>query len=442
MTLLYTLYQTLKDFTGYVKLMPMALSALSSTPSSRFLLVAMMLFFVFIADAIMSYFAPVLIEGTVGSSTKMGMILATSSMAGMVTDFIFVQIFSQKKAFFFQRVLFMLVFLFPLSFFLGHGEIVFILAMAWWGISYEAMVFCTYHAIHEAVGKAYHAWAWGLVAILRSLAYTLGPLITSSTFAQSRHLPLYYAIIFNGIAVSLFFLHLVVEKKRRKNFDVIFDEQAKTPVRSLRETFQIWKTLDKVIWPLLILLTLFHLFETAIFTVGPLLSESLKAQHELGGLFMSMYSIPGIFVGFFLQRLSARWGKKKLSFIGGILGGFVAITMGSFQAISMILIEAFITAFWFSIMQPLLLAVFEDLIARGEQVANDLITMTALTSSFSFVVGPIINGYLSDRLGSVAVFQMWGGLILIWSLWLFFTFPRKTHLPQKRIIEILHMGTV
>lgn len=414
-----------------------SLPFLASTPSYRFLLFAMMMFFVFIADAIMSYYAPVLIEDTVGSSTKMGLILATSSMVGMATDFIFAQIFSEKKAFFFQRLLFLLVFLFPLSFFLSHKTVPFVMAMAWWGISYEAMTFCTYHAIHEAVGKVHHAWAWGLVAILRSVAYTIGPLISSTTFESSHTLPLYYAIVFNGVAVFLFFIHLFIEKRKKRHIDIMAVEKVPPMHRTLKETIQLWKTIDKIVWPLLISLVLFNLFDSAIFSIGPLFSETLKQQNELGSLFVSIYSVPGIFVGFLLQALSSRWGKKKMSFIAGIVGGFIALLMGFFTTVIPILIGVFMAAFWLAIMQPLLVAVFEDLIARGEKFANDLISMTALTSSFSYIVGPILNGYLSDQFGSIRVFQIWGGLILIWSIWLIFTFPRKIHLPQKQIAQIL-----
>lgn len=397
----------------------------------------MMMFFLFMADAIMSYYAPVVIENVVGSSTKMGFILATSSFVGMLTDFAFAQVFSQKRAFFFQRVLFLLVFLLPLSFFLSHSLVSLIMAMAWWGISYEAMVFCTYHAIHEAVGKVHHAWAWGLVAILKNVSLTIAPLIASVAYAQSHNLPIYYAIVFNGFAVALFFLYVLLEKRKSSNGD--FQSLSQTPAmhRTFKETVQIWKSLDRVLWPLLIYFVLFYLFDSAIFSVGPLFSEHLKLQHEWGGLFISMYGVPGIFVGFFIPTLAARFGKKRLAFVTGALGGLCAFLMSFSVSVVMILVGMFLASFWLAIMEPVLVAVFEDLIARGEKVANDLISMTALTASFSYIIGPILNGLLNDAFGELAVFKIWGALIFLWSLWLYFTFPRKVHLPQKQINEII-----
>lgn len=406
-------------------------------PSYRFLLFASMMLFVFIADAIMSYYAPVLIEETLKSSTKMGFILATSSVAGMLTDFVFAQMFNQKKAFFFQRILFLLVFLFPLSFIFPPSTFTFIMAMIGWGVSYEAMIFCTYHAIHEAVGKVHHAWAWGLVAILKNVALFVGPLIASTTFMQSRHLPIYYAVIFNAIAVFLFFIYVLIQKKTSIKNDFFLYEQPPALHRTLKETIAIWRTLDRVLWPLLILLVLFYLFESAVFSVGPLFSEHLKEQHVWGGWFVSLYGMPGIFVGFFVHLLAQRFGKKKLSFLTGVLGGLTAVFMGFASPVGMVLAGMFVASFWLAIMQPVLVAVFEDLIARGEPVANDLISMTALTSSFSYIVGPILNGFLNDQFGELAVFTIWGALIFIWSMWLLLTFPRKVHLPQKELLAIL-----
>ncbi len=408
----------------------------SHTASYRFLLFAIMLFFLFFADAIMTYYVPVAIEGAVGSSTKMGLVLATSSLVGMVIDFSFAQFFSQKKALFFQLILFLCVFFFPLSFFLSHSVLTFVLAMAWWGVSYEAMTFTTYHAIHEAVGRSAHAWAWGIVAILKNVSLVIGPLIASSALAYSLAFPLSIAIFCNAIAALIFFALYLLNSHRL--FAQNSQELTPTPARrTLSETIAIWKALDQILWPLLAFLALFFLFDSAVFTIGPILTERLKQQQELGGVFVSLYGIPGIFVGFFLSGVGKRFGKKKAAFVSGILGGFCAVLIGVSHVLLFMLIAMFFASLWLSVMEPLLLAVFEDLVARGESVANDLISFTALTSSFGYVVGPVLNGVMADLWGELSVFMIWGALLCGFGVWLLLTFPRKVRLPQAQIQHIL-----
>lgn len=384
----------------------------------------------------MSYFSPIIIEQVTGSSSKMGLILATSSVIGMIVDFSFAQFFNQKKAFFFQRLFFLVVFLFPLSFLLSHSTFSFVMAMAWWGLSYEAMVFCTYHAIHEVVGRVQYAWAWGLVAILKNVSLAVGPLIASATFSESMYLPVYYAIILNAIGVFLFFIYLFFEKNHNNSFFTEPVERPKVEHRSLKETFLIWRSMNKVIWPLLVFLALFYFFDSAVFSVGPLFTEHLKEQSAWGGLFVSLYGIPGIFMGFFINWLSKPFGKKKVAFVSGILTGLTVLLMG-FQSVTIILLAMFFTSLWLSILSPEMTAIFEDFVDRGDIVANDLISMVAITGSFSYVVGPILNGFLNDMLGEVRVFQVWGVLIFLCGLWLLLTFPRKTRLPQKEIESIV-----
>jgi MFS family permease len=397
----------------------------------------MMLFLLFTADAMMSYYAPLVIEQVTGSPSKMGLILAFSSVVGMTIDFLFAQFFSQKRAFFFQRILFFAVFLFPLSFLLSHSTFAFLMAMMWWGISYEAMIFCTYHAIHEAVGRVQHAWAWGLVSILKNIALTIGPIVASNTYAQAVGLPAFYAIMLNGAGLVLFFLYLTLEKNHHDIFQVEYTDHPSIHRRSLSDTLKIWRTVNKVIWPLLLFFLLFYFFDSAVYTVGPLLTEQLKQQHQLGGLFVSIYGIPGIFVGFFIPSLSSRFGKKKVAFVTGIIGGLAVLFM-SLPTIVMILGAMFITSLCVAIFDPELIAVFEDLVARSEPIANDIISMTAITGSIGYVIGPIINGFLYDFVGGIRVFQIWGIAIFFCAMWLFFTFPRKIKMPQREIQEIMN----
>lgn len=413
---------------------------ISEKPSYRFIIFLLMMMCLFTADVIMSYFVPVVIEQTVGSSLKMGIILASSSVVGMIIDFVFAQFFSQKKARFFQLLLFLLVFLFPLTFFFKYSVITFLCAMIWWGVSYEAMTFTTYHAIHEAVGKNSHAFAWGMVAILKNISWVVGPLIASYGLSISPVHPVAYAIGLNALALSFFLVHLLVTKMSpHHTVDHLITYNL--PKRTFRDTVAIWKSLDRVLWPLLILLTIFFLFDSAMFSIGPVFAEKLSQEHQWGGIFVSIYGMPGIVVGFFLQAVSRWFGKKKLAFITGILSGLSIVLMSFSISIWWLLFFMLLSSLWLAVMEPVLIAVFEDFVARGENFANDLISLTALTSSFSYIVGPIVNGLLSDHFGELKVFLLWGSMLIGWSMWLLLTFPRKVRLPQSDIKAILEHQT-
>ena len=406
-------------------------------PSKRFLLFSVMMFFVFLADSIMAYTAPVVMEGVLGNATKMGFVLAMSSVAGIIADFSFAHLFHHKKSFFFQRMLFLFVFLFPLSFFISFQLLPFVSAMIWWGVSYEAMVFTTYHGIHESVNRIHHAWAWGMIAMLKDLALSIGPAVASYALGVHPLLPLFYSITLNGVAVIIFLISLVLFKRANGSLPSAETSDLRSPRRTLKETMLIWKQLDKVLWPILFFFILFYFFDSAVNSIGPVFAEELKKQNPLGGLFISMYGIPGIFLGFFVQKMGNRFGKKKLAFYCGVLGGSSLIFFLFLQQVYFLIGLMFLASIWFSILPPAVTSVFEDLMARGENVANDIISLVALTASISYVVGPILNGFLSDQFGPRSVFGFWGIVITLFSVWLILTFPRKIHLPQKAIAQVI-----
>lgn len=393
--------------------------------------------FIYLGDGVMSYFAPVVMEETLGGTTKMGLIMAISSVAGLITDVLFAQFFPSKKTLFFQRTLLGLAFFFPLSFFISLNPIVFVMAMVWWGISYEAMMFTTYHAIHESVSRAHHAWAWGIVSIIHNIALAAGPLIATVSYDRHQLLPAAIAILFQGTAVALYFSYLFIFKfKNTLDVPVGMEVEAEH-ARTLPQQLKIWQLLDRKLWPLLGFFTLYYLLDSAIYAVGPIYAEKLKLIHPWGGAFVSLYAVPGIFVAVLVPWLSRPFGKKRLAYGMGLIAGVCLLAMSMMSGVLGILGSLLLAASALAIFHPAMTAVFEDYVARAEIVANDLISLTSITSSIAYVIGPIINGYLAERLGEQMIYGLWGGSLLIASLLLLAFFPRKVRLPQHELQEII-----
>lgn len=385
------------------------------------------------ADATMGYIAPIYIEAIAGNSTEMGLILASSSTAGIICDFLFAKLFPNKRSGFFLTILFSLVFFFPLSFLLFRSVPAAIFGMVMWGIYFEGMVFANFHAVHERVHPSDHGWAWGTAAILRNVAWVIGPLLATFLLVIDDTLPLRVAIGIYAFALVVAGLYVWVSSGKKHH-----EHQAQQIVnRSFGTELVIWKKYGKVIWPLLGLNVLFFVIESAFFSVGPLLGEHLRMQHPLGGAFVSMYSIPGLIVGFLVMRLSKPFGKKRLAYSAGVLGGLGLMAVGMADSVGMILACSFIAAIGLCLLQPALAAVFEDFVARSGGTGNDLIGLIAMSGSFSYIIGPICNGILNDQFGEQAVFGIWGAILVLYSIALFFIVKRKIKLPQAQVQGVI-----
>lgn len=398
-----------------------------------FLMYAVFLLFISTADAIMSYAAPVIMEETLGNATWMGVILASSSFAGMIMDFSFARLFPAKRFAFFLRIVLSLVILFPLSLLVYRAVPSFLFGMIVWGVYFEAWIFSNFHAIHEFVHPDHHAWAWGVLSTLRNVALVVGPFLAASFGGATMQQALYIALVFYGVGIILFLLSKRLNPLRSESLMAKWGEGEH---HGFWQEIRIWRTYIKAIWPVVVFSLLIYLIDSAFYTTGPMFSEQLKTQSPFGVLFVSLYSIPGLVVGMFTARLARPYGKKRAAFIAGIISGFLLLCMALTRSPILILLFDFLASIGLCIIFPEIDAVFEDFVARSGKLGNDVIGLTAIAGSIGYVVGPIVNGIVMDAYGPSAVFGSWGVILLATGAGLLIVTRRKIHLPQQELTQV------
>lgn len=402
-----------------------------------FLLFVIAFFFFFIGDSIMSYSTPVRLEQFTQSASLMGVILSLSSMAGVICDFAFAKYFPDKKSHFFGRLFFSSIFFFPLSFLVSPNTVGFVLGVVIWGIYYEAMVFSKYHLIHELVSSNNHAWAWGIFSSVQNVAYVIGPVLAGVLLDIDNNLPFLVALV--AFLVSSYW-YISVRFIRKKIVRQTYHHQTETTSqRSFVTELKIWRTYEKVLWPITLLVILFFLVDSAFYSIGPLFAEQLQEFHPFGGLFVSVYSFPGLLTGIFISRLAKPFGKKRLAFVAGIGAGVGLITMSMASTVLAILILTFFSSIGLGILFTAMSATMQDYVGRSPQNANDLIGLSSLAGSIGYVLGPLSNGFLAETFGTQTVFRFWGVILACVCFVLLFTVKRKIRLPQREL-QVVSLG--
>lgn len=400
-----------------------------------------MLFFIILADGIMSYQVPVLMDRTLHSATLMGVILATSSMAGMVVDFLFAKSFGNKRSAFFTKIVLSSAFLFPISLLIYLTIPSFIFAMLVWGVYYEGIVFSNYHAVHEYMHPSEHLWGWGVLSIVKNLGWVIGPLLASMLDGVNQMHPVYFALGFYLFGSALFGLRAIVAKRfkhLRPIVPVTPDDEVSHPFKI---ELKIWRVYAKVLWPMLIGMFVFFLIDSTFFSIGPVFGEEVAKLHPYGGLFISMYTVPTVICAFLGTFMAKRWGKKRSAFLSGIWAGVWLLVMSvvGFNPL-LILSTTWIASVGLAVFYPSLTAVFEDYVARSGKLGNDIVGMTAIMGSFGYVVGPMLNGFLADTIGAQHVFGVWGVVLLVSSLFSLVYVKRKIRLPQQAAEAVLALS--
>ena len=394
-----------------------------------------MIFFFTLGDATMSFAAPVLMQHMLGATT-MGIILSTSSMVGTITDFSFARLFGEKKPRFFLRIMLSLALLFPIGFLFFHSIPSFLFGMFVWGIYFEALVFSTYHTIHETVQPKDHIWAWGILSTMRNVAWVVGPLIATYLDSLNPKYPYFFAIF--GFSVAIFLFLFTRGKKSKLPAKTVASRKKKSSAHGFIQEFKIWMVCAKAFWPLMFMQFMFEIIDSTFFSIGPTYAEELQSKSHLGGLFLTMYTLPSLIFGVLTGVLARPFGKKRAAFISGIVAGAGLIAMSRVHSVELILITTFFASVGMAVIYPEVAAVFEDFVCRGNKIGNDIVGLTAIMASCSYVIGPILNGYLYDHIGAQAVFGLWGTIILIFSIFALFTVKRKIHVPQTEVTHLLH----
>lgn len=400
---------------------------MKKTPIFLFIVIA---FFISFADGLMSYISPVFIESKLNSAFLMGIIFSFSSVVGIICDLIFPKIFHKRPHYFFLKATLLSAVMFPLTYLLFPNNIfTFLIAMTIWGIYYELNIFSSFHFVHTYVGIDQHTRTWGIIQSIQNFSYALAPLLAIQllSFGYNTSFVAVCFILFISIIPTLLFKNKFVKDKPVK--------ETKS-VKSWIKEIKIWKLLFPKVWHLLILQIIINVIDSGFWTIGTLFTQELNNQHHLGGLFLTAYIAPSIIAGFLLGKANQKSGKKKLAIISSMIAGLSLSSLFLVNSVNLILTLTAITSFFIGAAVPELKATFEDYVSRLKEDDNEMIGLQSSSTSFAYVIGPIMSAYLAGFLGYKTAFSILGLIMLLTSIILIFIIPKKIKMPQKELAKI------
>lgn len=394
---------------------------------SRVITLSFILFFVFLGDAILSFWAPNLIEDTFGSASAMGFIISFSSVVGLGVDLILPQIIKNIKV---RKLLTWAVFgsiAFALNLLLGLKLpflAIFLLAMAFWGIYYEFFSFASQQFVADSIPLKRHSSSWAVLGTFKSVAYLLGPLIAGWVLLRGEVYPGIVAILFSLVG----FIILTFYKKDHDR-----PIEIDTTRVNLVTEIEHWYLLFRHVWPLIVLSLLMGLVDAAFWTTGAIWTETLAKQSFWGGMFLPAYQLPALFVGFVVVRWGIYKGKKKMAekflLLSGIFLALLGVSANVFWQISMV----FISSSMLSVTYPMVDASYSDIVARMGTQRKHLMGLSSSTLSLGYIVGPALAGIVSQLVGARISFVVWGVVVFLVSAILLLVTPKKLKLPQGEI---------
>lgn len=385
------------------------------------------LFFVLLSDAVLADWVPGYLQESLGSPSRMGLMMALSSLVGVGMDLVFPQLLRRTgvKKIAGGAMLGAILFLVTL---LSHtwwqGVGLLIIGMGIWGIYYELDSFMTQQFVAGVAPRDQRSSVWGVVGVVRSGAYFLGPLIGAWVIQWGERTLVYTAMGILVVAYSCFwFLRLPHSSEEAIEWEDIH----------VREEVIKWLALGKRVWPVLLTSLMGGLVDATFWTTGTVLTDSLAEQNKYGGWFLSAYMLPFLLVGLLVARWGLDEGKKRWSQIFQLMTGLILISFWWIREPLLLLVAAFLVGAAIAASWPLIDSVYTDLVSRARKGKKHVMGMSAAMYGTAYILGPIMAGYLVEWVGPERSFAVIGVIVVCVSALLLLLTPRKLALPQAEI---------
>ena len=378
-----------------------------------------------IFDGIISFVTPIFLVDRGFSLTEMGIILGSSAVAGALFDFILCKVLKKAN----YRRIFLVAFIVAATypFIFWHAQIfwLYMVAMAIWGLYYDLINMAKFDFVGRYTEETEHASSFGVIQVFLTFGYMIAPLIAGLAIGEKLNwTPFAVALIFLTMAFIFFVMLWLLRKK-----DAEPSIASTKPLNVLVEA-SLWQKIGKIILPVLILTLFLNILDSFFWTIGPIFGESFKNFQAFAGLFLTIYSFPILIMGWFVGKITARFGKKRTAFysffIGSLILALIPLTTGPVMALVIIGLSSFFTALsW-----PAINGVYADYIGEAPIYSKEIMSIEDFFANSGFIVGHIISGFLADQLGYGNSFLAMGLIGALLAIILMIFSPRKIKMPN------------
>lgn len=301
-----------------------------------------------------------------------------------------------------------------------------------WGVYYELIAHSNFRYINENLSVHDHPKAWGLISLFKSTAYVIGPLAGGILLERFIKLPFIASLLVFMIAGVGYLWLFKSFRKVTGGINLVQGEPSMVRKRWLGEFITLIK-LMKTVWPLWLFILALFLVDASFWSVGAVLTEELRNISPFGGLLLTLYMLPSLFVGVFIQKLAKPWGKKKIAFFCGCVGGLLLWCAGWTTGTAILLLLVFFSSVCGAIAVPEMMATFEDYVVRLKEYGGEMVSVERLAENAAYVIGPILAGGLSVGIGTRLTLGASGLFLMLVSIICVLVVPRKIRMPRTEL---------
>lgn len=386
-----------------------------------------MVLFWTVFDSIISYITPVVITNQGFSETMMGVIYASSSVAGGFFDFFIGRLF---KNIHYRRVflmMFVLCMIYPLVLWQAKTVWMFFLAMGIWGVYWDLYGFGSFDFISRFAKTTDNSKDFGILSIFHSVGALVAVLITGVVVGEIIDWKVYsFSWLFLLIAIAFFVILLVITKKIHPLLKQIIIPKK----RNFFVELHLWKKIGKQLLPVLFLSFFIFFMEAFFWTLAPIFGEQVNFT-GFGGFLLVADTVPVLITGWFIGSITHRFGKKRTAILALLVGSFILAFFNLIHQPIFLIILTFTSALFVSICLPAISGAYADYISEDNNEEGEIEGLEDFSFNLGYILGPLFAGLCADLLGIPLTFSLLGVAGVMVALFLLKFTPRHIRLKAK-----------
>lgn len=369
-------------------------------------------------NGITTFVMPIFINNSVKSLSLVGIILAFSSFGNISTDL--VVNFFRKPISYVGLMKIIAIAILGTFMIMGLSDNIlslFLLALIW-GIYTELFAFAKFDYISNINGLRENAFNHGVINNFFSLGSVIGPILASSIILISWDL-----MIVTGMVLIILMGGVFYFLKKNKKMPIPIEINKRK--LSFKTEIKIWKKVGFKILPLLVVLFIFGMGESAILSFAPIFSGSREGLRIYSGLILSGFYLPLIMFSPFFGKKVDQNGEKKYILLGLI---FASVSLFFFG-----FAESFYFAFAMAVLHGIGISAFSTALASEESKYIDrhhnqegrVVGESGIFYNLGFVAGCGSAGFVAEDFGFGITFRILGIFYLLATIIYFMWGPKR-----------------
>ncbi len=339
-----------------------------------------------------SFLLPVFLEETVSSLTIVGLILASSSVWNITTDFILGMTRLNPSYRRLTQVVGMIMFALFAMIGLHLHTVTLIIATVLWGVYTELFTFASFDFVVKTSTETDRAGHFGLISNFRSLGFALAPVMIGLALVESRDLAIFTGLFFSICMLVLFWLQLWQNKLPKPQI-------AKIRRRTLTEHIRIWSAIGKTMSAYLWVYFVRGVADGVLTSFVPIFVAVTSELKIYGGFIVAGLSLPTAFVSGYFGSLADRLGRQRF-IVFGLLLSAVALFFFGFTTNPLVAIAgSFLIGIGYSLYVPALEAEMGKYVEKHHSQETEAEGESGMIYNGGFMIGAGLTGLLVTILG-------------------------------------------